>query len=163
MRALKLTSIRKASWLPVIAMAMSFAMVTGLFLNCCRINESISAGVGEFLTSLGHSGGHGSPSAIAGSSHPGCHGHGKPAESRTQPAPDNGPGAHVESDEACLSELAIAPKALQSNPLDFSGLFQESPFHILVAHITLPPPFGQLKPQNKSSPPLYLLTLRILV
>ncbi len=162
MRTIRLTSIREASWLPVIAVAMSFTFVAGQIFNCCRINESLSRGIAHVLKTLSHPKGHHTAGKVA-SSHPGCHGHGESAESKIPTSPDYGSGLHLESDETCLSEESVTPKALQSNPIEFSGLFQESPFLLLISHITIPPRFEQPKPQNKSSPPLYLLTLRILV
>lgn len=162
MRAVKLTSLRKSPWLPVLAAAMTFTLVIGQVFRCCSLNESVSAGVGKLLKSLRHHGGHG-PAHEVKVTHAGCHGHGESSKTQTLSASVDEGGPHLKSDETCLSEVAVTPKAIQSTSLEISGLFHATPILLLVADPISPDQFEKPKPQNKSSPPVYLLTLRILV
>ena len=77
------------------------------------------------------------------------------------PVPLDGPTWLPE--DPCLSDIAFTPKGLPSSSLD--------PVFPLLASVTSRPEqevsrlvrIERPRPQNKSSPPLYLLTLRLLV
>lgn len=157
-----MTSLRQGPWLPFLSVAMAFTLVAGQFFTCCRINETISAGIAKYLQAFSHASSHGTDNHAA-KTHPGCHGHGVKQEITAPFVPIDHSGTQLKSDEACLSEAANTPKALQSTSLELSSLFQPSPFLWLASlpfdHVQV----ERLAPQNKSSPPVYLLTLRLLV
>lgn len=159
------SKLSNAIGVPTLAFALSVLLVIGQALNCCRINETISASIGQVLKTLVHGGPHAASEATGSprKSHPGCHGHGPEAgtESPSPQIPSDGP--HYQSGEPCLSELSIASKALVPAPTSDIGLSIPVASYI---PLSAPPRIAHLekpRPQNKSSPPVYLLTLRILV
>lgn len=162
MRANRLTFLRWGAWLPAMAVAMAIILVAGQVFHCCRFNESLSAAVSKHFKSLGHSGSQGSDGHAA-KSHPGCHGHGKDPEATPPGVSVEDTGPVLKGDEICLSEVTVAPKAIPSTSLDVSGLIQSFPIQQLTADPIRPLHFERPKARNKSSPPLYLLTRRILV
>lgn len=158
-------TLRNANGVSTLAFALSLLLVLGQTLNCCRINENLSASLVGAWKSLVKIGPHAASEATGSprKSHPGCHGHGPETgtESPSQPAPVDGPT--YQSGESCLSEVAFETQALQPTPTTDTGL--SAPVAAFLPPPALPPlaQLGNPRPQNKSSPPVYLLTLRILV
>jgi hypothetical protein len=95
--------------------------------------------------------------------HLGCHGHPPSNETLAKGELPDGSGSRLKGDEPCLSESGFAKKAF--TPTDASQTTSFSGTPALVREIPVPrlPRFEKPRPQNKSSPPVYLLTLRILV
>lgn len=144
-----------------VALLVSVLFLTGQVFNCCLINESFARGVKDLFR-------HGSAKALhaeaGGDAHPHCHGHaaekesGGPVAERTSPL-----DSRYAQDGACLSERAFSAK-----PMAASEFAQAHIPSLVVGWVTqteLPRSSrcARPRPQNKSSPPLYLITLRLLV
>jgi hypothetical protein len=149
------------------AFLVSLLFITGQLFDCCRVNESFAHAVLGFFRH-----GDAKPAlAEAGEdAHPRCHGHA--IASRENRDPQAGSllaekAAPAESeyaqDGSCLSEKAFSKKPMVASE------FAPAPIPLLVVgwaiQPDLPPSFfcERPRPQNKSSPPLYLTTLRLLV
>lgn len=165
MKARILHSFRTAAFLPPLALAMSLVLVTGQLLNCCRLNETLSTSLGEALKALTPVRGHEKVSVARpeAGSHPGCHGHGVSTVTTAASIPVDVEGPRWQAEDPCLSELAFTPQGLPSYSPDFSGLFPSTSSLLLGAPVRRPDRVEKPRPQNKSSPPVYLLTLRFLV
>lgn len=157
--------LRGGGLFPALSVFLAPVLVFTQVFTCCRLNESFSAGLSRAYAALTHREGQETQEkpAGAGKTHAGCHGHGQPAEETSPlPAPDRS-GAALESHEACLSEAAFTFQALHSTPSDDlvrapDGLSLSAPLR-LTEKVRLESP----RPRNKSSPPVYLLTRRLLV
>lgn len=155
----------KATWVPALAFALSVLLIAGQTLNCCRLNETISATLGNVFKSLVH--------ASAGTSqvskpqprktHAGCPGHGPEAESPRPEDAGNARGPHINAEETCLSEVAFVPKALPPVSTPEIGLTAAVIAFIPAPALPRSVRIERPRPQNRSSPPVYLLTLRLLV
>jgi hypothetical protein len=160
-----LTTLRKSPLLPILAVVASFFLVAGQVFNCCRLNETLSDNIGKALKGIGHWGKHPGENSDVKlvKTHPGCHGHPESDESQVTSIPLEDAPIQWKSAETCLSELDAAPKALQlPSNLVFDSFFSTS--LVLEAYLVPSVPrFEKPRPQNKSSPPIYLLTLRLLV
>jgi hypothetical protein len=161
-------SLRKGNrLLPVVSLLTMLLLVTGECFNCCRINEAFANDVQRLLASMGMAHDPGSDTGVSTGEdrHPGCHGHALPSPSAStsmQPSPEPAHAAYSH-EGSCISEQAITRKSMVGS---------ESFALVMVAWLNefrfdLPPiaeqQFTRPRPQNRSSPPLYLLTLRILV
>jgi hypothetical protein len=140
-------------------------LVAGQVFNCCRLNETVSEKIARALEGIGHWGNHhGEVAEVTPvKSHPGCHGHPASGESQVSGIPVEDAPVQWKPVEACLSELDAAPKSLQPpSNLVLDSFFANT---LILAADLVPsvPRFEKPRPQNKSSPPVYLLTLRILV
>lgn len=160
-----LKTLRDSALLPFLAVAVSLLLVAGQVFNCCRLNAVLSEKLAVALQGIGNWDQHPSEPVEAHPllSHTGCHGHPAPGESQMSHAPLEGVPIQWKSAVTCLSELDAVPEAIQptSNP----------PMGALFATTWVPaadwvpslPHFENSRPQNKSSPPVYLRTRRILV
>lgn len=171
MRSPNLTTLRKNSLTPTLALLVSVVMVAGQLFTCCRLNESVSETVERTAKWVGawvtHSGQPGEPwETPAARTHGDCHGH-SPGMASSSAASVPDPAEPAESElnrhDACLSEAGYAPTALQPASGSLSLVFLAA-----TASFREPAASGlsgieKPRPQNKSSPPVYLLTLRILV
>ncbi|MDB5047083.1 MAG: hypothetical protein JWO30_154 [Fibrobacteres bacterium] len=161
-----LSSFKKHPLIPAIALMASVFLLTGQTFNCCRINETIA---GKIAAAWSHWSSSESASASIHeeeSGHPHCHGHGSHAEtahSSGEMHRDFDSGSTLAEDGTCLSERIETGKPM------LAGDFAFTPASTMVARLEegkVPAlPFRPVspRPQNKSSPPLYLTTLRILV
>jgi len=160
----KLT-FRKANWVPALAFVLSVLLIAGQTLNCCRLNETISTTIGQAFKFMVPDNVEMSLASTPepGKTHAGCHGQGRVAESPMPEEAGNAQGPHINAEESCLSEVALEPQALQ--PASTAGIGWSAP---VIASVPAPalPRIVRLekpRPQNRSSPPVYLLTLRLLV
>lgn len=160
-----LMSFKKTNLLPIVAAVTSFLLVAGPIFNCCRLNESITENVAKALNGIGHWGiqpGEGSDDTVV-KTHPGCHGHPVSGEPQVASATFEDAPVQWRSLETCLSELDALPKALlPSLTIVLDPSFGASWIYSVNEAPPLPR-FEKPRPQNKSSPPVYLLTLRLLV
>ncbi|HKP98120.1 MAG TPA: hypothetical protein VJ385_20490 [Fibrobacteria bacterium] len=159
-----LHALKRGRLLPGVALIVAFFFLTGRFFACCRFNQNVGAAVSRVLhgpVSFGQHG-HSDPDHDPGSHH--CHVH--TADAQAAPSvSSHGPAdacTLAEKDE-CLSEHAWSGKPMvQSEFVSDQGLLPPAP---ILAEDSQPLPrlFERPRPRNKSSPPLYLTTLRILV
>ena len=163
--AYNLTTLRKTSLMTVVALVSSFVLIAGQVFKCCRLNESISENIGKAALAVIH---RVSPPAMerevhSAKAHSGCHGHSPSDESPISAVLPDENGSRLNSDASCLSESGFASMALTPSDASHMTLFTGTP--ALVREIPVPrlSRFEKPRPQNKSSPPIYLLTLRILV
>lgn len=158
-------SLRKNPAFPMLAVLTAFLLVSGQVFNCCRLNETLSENLGLAMKRLGrwvNSSAKPAESKMV-RSHPGCHGHSATEVALAPDLPLTDSPIQWRSAEVCLSELDSAPKALQPASIpDAGSFFPTSPVPATVPPLKLSQ-FEHPRPQNKSSPPIYLLTLRILV
>lgn len=156
---------RNAIWVPTLAFALSMLLIVGQTLNCCRFNESLSASVARLLDSLYQGGkpAYARDEVASPKAHGGCHGHSVlvQAQPASQPVPTEGP--RLMADEACLSEIALHPEAVQPASTAELGLLVPVLARIPAPSLPRLAPVENPRPQNKGSPPVYLLTLRLLV
>jgi hypothetical protein len=169
--------------LPAIALITAALLLTGEWFSCCRVNEAFAREIAQFARTLGLVGNatgslatdKAKAAATAASmaeeadAHPHCHRPVVPSahnEAVAATAPDPGFAAESQAfaqDSRCLSENAITRQSmvgseslnLGSAPPAIMG--QELPIAIHFAPVERP------RPQNRSGPPVYLLTLRLLV
>lgn len=165
-----LTSLRKTTLLPIMAALSSFLLVSGQVFKCCHLNESISQSVGKAALAVSQLIGQpeAEPPAQAVKTHLGCHGHPPSDESQVKGSQLKGglqdpEGVQVDAKESCLSESGFALKPFSPSDGFQATLFSDA--RALVRETSVPslPRFEKPRPRNKSSPPLYLLTLQILV
>ena len=165
---LSVSKFKQHRVLPVLALVTAVLLISGQILNCCRLNESISASLTRAFQSVGIIPAHKAQVAQESEikSHPNCHGHGSESgvasnASITQPIE---PGQNnFEAEESCLSERTFTVNAQPSSPLSLIDLPVQVHIGYVDAFVRLHTQVDRPRPQNKSSPPLYLLTLRILV
>ena len=163
-----LTSFRKTSLVSVLAVVSSFLLIAAQVFNCCRLNESISENVGKAARALGDLVSHPevNPQYRTAKTHMGCHGHPPSgelqAETELPHLPDQ-TGSQLKAEESCLSESGLIFKALSPSIGIQTAFFIEAPVFLQEIEIPSLLRFEKPRPQNKSSPPIYLLTLRILV
>lgn len=160
-----LTTLRKTSLMPIVALVSAFLLVAGQVFNCCRLNESISESVGNAALAVSRMLSHPKVETIdlSAKTHLGCHGHAPSDESLVNADPPDENVSRLNAEESCLSESGFVPKALTPSDATQTTYFSGAP--TLVHEIPVPrvSRFEKPRPQNKSSPPIYLLTLRILV
>ena len=162
-----LSSLRKNRLLPIAAVISSILLLTGESLNCCRLNQSLSQTLQKWITvaqnhpitvqdddSDHESHCHRHSNLIA---HTGSH------ESDRIVSASAGDGAGLDTPNTCISENSLAAKAMLQGEfamVDLLTLFPAPQFTFVAVAPFLP---ERPRPQNRSSPPLYLTTLRILV
>jgi hypothetical protein len=163
-----LSKFKKHPVLPVFAMITAVLLISGQIFNCCRLNESLSETLAQAFHRVGitHVKKVSSSTEVEPKSHPNCHGHG--TENGT--APTTNLAQHIEpgqsqysSEESCLSERTFTVNAQPSNPVSLIDLPVQVQVEYIDHFVKLPAQFERPRPQNKSSPPVYILTLRILV
>ena len=151
--------------LPVVATLVSVLLLTGQFFACCRMNEEFAATLVKVLSRLAspHLHSHDNQEPEAGESRHTCHGHGRSVESVVAATPEGISACSVAAKEECLSEHAFSRTPMLVSELDVPVL-ATLPVPISLDAIQPEPYFeSRPRPQNKSSPPLYLTTLRILI
>jgi hypothetical protein len=168
-----LYKFKKHPGLPVLAMVTTMLLISGQVLNCCGINESLSASLAKTLQTLGIIDVHKAKVASEAEpkSHPNCPGHGSETASEalvtakaSQPLVPAEPGQNqYAAKESCLSERTLSVNAQPSNPDSPINLAVQAQIAFRAEFARFPVQAEKPRPQNKSSPPLYLLTLRILV
>jgi hypothetical protein len=162
-----ISSFKKHPLLPVVALLASFFLLTGGVFHCCRINESLAEKLMEILTVSEAAAT--SPAAkldedMAGR-HPACRGHGTQDKSTPSPSPlsaADGARTVLEPAGHCLSALSLAAKAMAIGEfpvldLPVSSVLSGEKAATLINRVSRP------RPHDKSSPPLYLITLHFLV
>ena len=157
-------NFKKHRLLPAIAVLSVFFLLTGEFFSCCRINEAFAQDVRLAIQAMGLI----KPLVVVSSTsedpdhHSHCHGHEAHSNSQMEEAvqPDH---SLFTQDGNCISELSITKKSMVGSesfaleiPTAYVAIFEEPD---LVPSLFVDRP----RPQNRSSPPVYLLTLRILV
>jgi hypothetical protein len=163
--ATTLTSIRKTSLMPILAMVSSFLLVAGQVFNCCRLNESISERIGKAALAVSQLVSKPDVERVNpfAKTHLGCHGHPPSDETRVKSDLPDASGVRLKGEEPCLSESGFAKKAFTPTDASHAIPFSETPALVRETLVPRLPRFEKPRPQNKSSPPVYLLTLRILV
>ncbi len=158
-----ISGIKKSRLLPVMALLSSLLLLTGEFFNCCRINEAFAEGISQALHGLGF----GSHEQVASVSeevehHPHCHGHHEKQHSKKISLNEKNQTV-LAQEGMCISENSITKKAMVANEAWFVPVIAIT--LIFDKEITQALPFHTEKfiPQNRSSPPLYLTTLHLLV
>jgi hypothetical protein len=171
-------ALKKRRLFKGVALGMTFFLLTGQFFNCCRINESFASVLEHmFLPALSAKAGtgvaHAEKSGAAPSpemdevadAHPHCHGHGGAmhAERNSSEAFAFPGDREFNPDRHCLSGQSFNGKPMLA--CDIADAHVALPATVLSVETSVPArfKFEQPRPRNKSSPPLYLLTLRILV
>lgn len=166
--AISLSRFKKHRAVPVVALVSATMLVSGQLLNCCQLNESLSGMLAKAFHSVGlfhsHEAVHDSEAASHG--HPNCHSHGL-AEATSSDSPvalaAEAGQKHLEAHESCLSEHAFVVQAQASNNHWLAAL----PIQVRDGRcedlVNAPARVERPRPQNKAGPPVYLLTLRLLV
>lgn len=162
-----ISRLRKHPLLPTFAILASLFLITGQLFNCCRINESIADDIAKWLQAAHllnpKPNLHGKESAEHLSY---CHGHGvkSPHPNPSSVIAQAGQAEpNVAPEESCLGENAITAKVMAASQLPTLDLpkiamtFREK---ISPKNSVCP---ENPRPQNKSSPPVYLTTLHLLV
>ena len=159
---------RKGRLLQGAVLLVSFLFLTGQFFNCCRLNESFGTALrnaflavahpNQKITQLDHEEGV--------EIHHKCHGHG------SEDSPESGLDSKVqgeagtraiEQSNECLSEQSFSGKPMLASDFALVPTFISVPDVVVGNLVPEPFYFERPRPQNKSSPPLFLITLRILV
>lgn len=166
--AVSLSRFKRHRSVPVVALVSAVLLVSGQVLTCCSINESLSETLAKAFRTLGiiHSHHADIASEHAPKAHPNCHGHasaGEEGASSDHAILIEAGQASYEAHEACISEFGFTIKAQPSNPLSLIDLPVQTPIGLIDDYVRTPAWTERPRPQNKSSPPVYLLTLRILV
>lgn len=161
--ATSLTRIRKNPAFPFAALLTSLLLVAGQTFTCCKVNRQFSEKVGGILNRISQWAKPADATTGHGKSHPGCHGH--PAKTGIGSAPPVHESAPIRwnPQEDCLAELSAKANALPSDSQISVGQCLPPMREIGFHREPIIPRSGKPIPSNKSSPPLYLLTLRILV
>lgn len=162
---LTLTSVRKTSLVPALAVLSSFFLVAGQVFNCCRLNETVSESFGKAAHALSHLLNHSeeAPKNQAAIAHHGCHGHILSSKDQVNGFFQNQAGSHLQADASCLSETGFTPEGLKPSEGFTHPFSTQAPAPLQAVVVLRLPRIEKPRPQNKSSPPVYLLTLRILV
>lgn len=173
---------RSRSILAAISILTAFTFLTGEIFNCCFINQAIAAKIEKAITTIQHLVVTNKTQLVMHEEgpHSHCHGHTEPSASADSTANSHQAAQQVanftslhlklESNSVaianeghCISEQSIT----QQSMLESLALTLELPTHQISSIIeTVPPPLQFVthpRPQNKSSPPLFLRTLQILV
>src|SRR3989338_3980540 len=162
-----LSRFNKSRALPLVALISCFFLVAGQVFNCCRLNEIVSSEAGLLLKSWVLFDSHSDEAVLteASGSHPGCHGHGKTEGPAVAPPLLETEGATALSTQQrnCISEFAFAAKSQLPGSSFFLLDFPGKPYILpALAFGSENASAERPRPQNRSSPPVYLLTLRIL-
>ncbi|MDQ3001889.1 MAG: hypothetical protein M3Y08_11595 [Fibrobacterota bacterium] len=170
--SLSLSTFKKQPLLPVISILTAVLLFSGQTLNCCCLNESVSDTLTQTFRSMGlirdlkpQAASEVEPNSHP-NSHPNCHGYGSEGEpaSTVVPTQPVDPGQNqFASEAACLSELTFTVNAQPYSPLTLSDFPTQVHIGFIDEFAQRLAQFERPRPQNKSSPPIYLLTLRILV
>ncbi len=173
-----ISALKKHSLLPGMALLISSLILTGEVFNCCRINEAFAeqiellikpssqpiVGLGIQVPQEQSDADHDSPSER----HHHCLGHGMQTENASSDpciieTQSDGMATLVPTGEQCISEWSLKGKTMVTSvlpqfipPMPAVGTVADR-VPMLTIH------FARPRPQNKSSPPLFLTTLRILV
>ena len=155
---MSVSSLKRHSLLPVAAFVSAFLLVTGQALSCCCPNEGVSDKVSQAFT------------ALSGKLHPAaspenamhCAGHEMPAESGTSGVVTAGANHCMAAGDECMPSSSLAAKVMVGSEFSSSWTLPIVLERMEVARALVSLHLEPL-PQNKSSPPLYLSTLHILV
>lgn len=181
----------KKRLLSSISILSASLLLTGEFFSCCRINEALAKNVAGFidsirLSSTAHSStpsnappgershAHSTTPFVAFSEptlakHAHCHGHGPVKENQTHHAITSEDQDHssadleIEQDGNCISDMSITKKSMVSSEAVTLEIINAPLAYSIEPILTKPSILDRPRPQNKSSPPLYLLNLQILV
>lgn len=144
-----------------VAFLVAILFITGQVFNCCLVNESFARAMKSLFQHGGETALHNEDQEAA---HPGCHGH---AAHHETGAVHSGMTKAAEpgytQDGSCLSEQSLSAKPMVASE------YAQAPLPLALLAWVPQPEFPQAfyfdrpRPQNRSSPPLYLTTLRILV
>jgi hypothetical protein len=159
---------RKGRLLQGAALLISFLFLTGQLFNCCRLNESFGTALKNAFLAAAHTDhktAHLNHEEGVEAHHK-CHGHGSeasPESGRDSKVQGEAGTCAIEQPNECLSEHSFSGKPMLASELALSQTFISVP-DVAVGNL-VPEPFyfERPRPQNKSSPPLFLITLRILV
>lgn len=144
-----------------VALLVAILFITGQVFNCCLVNESFARAMKGFFRHGGETALHNEDQEDA---HPGCHGHAAHQETATVHSgmPTSGePGYN--QDGSCLSEQSLSAKPMVASEYAQAPLLPAVFAWVPQAEFPQAFFFERPRPQNRSSPPLYLTTLRILV
>jgi hypothetical protein len=133
-------------------------LLTGETLSCCRINESISASLRALVTGSDH---HEEAADESGDPHSHCHGHAQNALPE-HGAPIDAGSAYVPFG-SCISQYSLQAKPMVAGEFAFSLAILSTQVPILAFEGVAPFMPERPRPQNKAGPPVYLITLRLLV
>lgn len=155
--------LKRNRLLPAVAFFTVFLLLTGELFNCCHINEALSKHVQNLIGNLSWVSHHDPIASVSeGENHPHCHG----GTARSQPHIEkngvSGDGGYKQNG-SCISERAIIKKSMVES-LSPTGSIRAASFAMHAEPILVIPAFvNRPRPQNRSSPPIYLLTLRLIV
>ncbi|MEO7423684.1 MAG: hypothetical protein ABI036_00765 [Fibrobacteria bacterium] len=173
-----LTALKKHRLFKGLAFGVVSLLLTGQFFNCCFINESFASAVERAFrpthpaqggTGAAHNGNTGAAVAAEADddadAHPQCHGHGSAMHTeRNDLEACAFPGDRkFNPDRHCLSEQSFSGKPMLSGDIADAHAALPATLERIETSVPARFKFAQPRPRNKSSPPLYLLTLRILV
>jgi hypothetical protein len=156
--------LKRHRLLPAISFLSVILLLTGEFFSCCRINEILSNEVHGLILKLGlirqaH------PIASASEEedhHAHCHGHANHSPQQIEIKVIPGASGYTQ-DGSCISELSLTKKSMVES---VSPTWVLSTASFGICEETAPLKFVSVnrpRPQNRSSPPVYLLTRRLLV
>ncbi len=156
--------------LPAISIISVFFLLTGEFFSCCLINETFAKDVRQAFAILGFTKPikaaaitSENPEQHAENSEHHCHGHETVAATLLEEGTALTNHAIFTQDGSCLSELSIAKKTMVGSESFTLQIPSTTMAHFVEPSAIKSFSIDHPRPQNKSSPPIYLLTLRILV
>jgi chromosomal replication initiation ATPase DnaA len=167
-------SLKKSRWIPAISILTIILLLSGGIFNCCHINEAYAQSIKHAFQALGWQSVSKdmavSEDAENTESQSHCHirhdekSNSTPAKQHAIKSFDLGAKNLLTTNENCLSNSAWSSKPMVNNTEFSLTLFPVSYLLTQVDIIpVLPSRIDLTRPQNKSSPPVYLLTLHILV
>ncbi|HKP96952.1 MAG TPA: hypothetical protein VJ385_14475 [Fibrobacteria bacterium] len=162
-----ISALQSRRLLSGIAFLISFFFLFGQFFNCCLINESIGTALNRAFHSSSHEHEVGAQADADADDDEDAHCRGHAGHAHPETIVSSGVEGEAtprfEQVESCLSEQSFSGKPMLASEIAVSHV-AISVVHLLAeVPASLPFLFERPRPQNKSSPPLYLTTLRILV
>jgi len=155
---------RSHKLLTAISILTAFSFLSGEFFNCCFINQAFAAKIKKIVTVLNQTESNSKTDKNIDDEdhHSECHGH-NDADGTELSSGQAGKSVAMNMEGHCLSEQSITQQSMVAN-LSYALNFTVEQTGLIVASILTPLKIvTQPRPQNKSSPPVYLLTLQILV
>ncbi len=166
----KIQNFNRHRLLPAISIISVFFLLTGEFFSCCLINETFAQDVRQAFEILGFTKPikaaaitSENPEQHAENSEHHCHGHETVAATQLEEGISLTNHAMFTQDGSCISELSIAKKTMVGSESFALQIPSNSIAHFVEPSVVKSFSIDHPRPQNKSSPPIYLLTLRILV
>ncbi len=165
--AVSILKLKQHSILPFMAVLSSFLLLSGEFFNCCCVTELYFKGVSHLVS--GATSPVKEPKTQLESNveehHSHCPGHPSKTLASASPSTQDLSGRNgLKTNNSCFSESSLADKAMvirELNPSLYSPALILSLVVKNTSFLRMSRPLP--RPQNKSSPPLYLLNLRIVV